>query len=365
MKERKAPPRDTSKFAVKALRGVALGSSALCGFAVALSTYPDAIADGNPLNLILPLGASAVLAIGLGTAWHYTLGIASHAEETNKKALAACLGVTLCLIGCATSAWFLAAKIGGATALQSNRLEHVRRLKDSANIAALNGGSEQGLVAAFEAGGSALHESAQREGGPGHITGLRGQGSVYQSLMILAGSMTDMTATLREAAKRRDDLLARAERTIAEAVKAATAGNDGTLFQQAAATAARAIADADNIHLRDIATNFSGGVVVAAKARPVVDDVINRMNQALARADDNRRPVSVPVYVPVTAKEAVIVNPPPLAWIAAGVIEFLPLIGLALLLLLWRERHDDDSGAVSAPLFPPMPRGRPALRPAE
>jgi hypothetical protein len=74
-----------------------------------------------------------------------------------------------------------------------------------------------------------------------------------------------------------------------------------TLFQQAAAR---------NIRLRGIAANFAGGVVVAAKARAIVDDVISRMNSALARAEENRRPVSVPVYVPVRASEAAHRRPP-------------------------------------------------------
>jgi hypothetical protein len=372
LKPRQPPPRETSKLALLSLRAVALGNCALCTGAVALGTYPEALAEGGA-NVVLPLGAAAVLGIGLGTAWHFILGIASHAEkgETHKKALAACLGAVLCGVGFGTSAWFLASKIGGASAVQSVRLEHVRKLSDGLNVAALNAGSEQGLIASLDGGASALKSSAAREAKGTGASGRVGEKAVYESLMILAESISDTANAMRDGKKRRDDLLASGERNIAEAAKAATAGSDGTAFQQAATRAGRAIADADNIHLRDYAGNIGGGVVVAAKARPIVDDVISRMKQALDRAEDSRRPLALPVFVPVTAKEAVILNPPPLAWIAAGVIEFLPLIGLSILLLLWREHDDDDrrgGGEAPAPVvIPPAPRPRPTLwqEPAE
>jgi hypothetical protein len=57
------------------VRAVALGSSALCALAIGLGTLPDAIADGGMMNIVLPLGAATVVAVGLGTAWHFVLSL--------------------------------------------------------------------------------------------------------------------------------------------------------------------------------------------------------------------------------------------------------------------------------------------------
>jgi hypothetical protein len=369
MKVRKPPERDTSKFALTALRWGTLGNAALCALAIVFGTWPDAVADGNLLNGILPIVAAAVVAFGLGAGWHFILGVAAHAEseEPHKKALAACLGVVLCAVGLATSGWYLASKIGGPSAVLSYQLGYMERLKEAAATVAANGAAEQGLIAGFEVGANTARASASSEDATGfHTGGKIGKGSVYESLMLLAGSLTNTTGTLRAAETDRSEHLTRAAHDFAEATKAAAALN-AVQFEQAVNHAASEIAAAGNIRLTDIAAGFGGGLVVATKARPVVDDVANSIKKAVARADENRRPLSVPVYVPVTARDAVRSNPPPLAWIAAGVIEFLPLIGLAILLLLWRERHDhdDDSGAIFTPVFPPTARARPTLRPAE
>ncbi len=146
-KIRPAPPeRKTSKLALSALQWVALGSAVLCGFAIALGTYPDAIASSGAVGILLPLFVGVVVACGLGAGWHFTLGIAAHAEETHRKALAACLGVGLCAIGCATSAWFLTSKIGGASALQAYELAYVQKLREAATVVGANAAGEQGLV---------------------------------------------------------------------------------------------------------------------------------------------------------------------------------------------------------------------------
>src|SRR5271168_554866 len=163
---RPAPKRPTSKTGLKPVRGVALGAASVCALSVAVGTYPDALASGGALGCLIPLGASVVVGAGIGTGWHYVLGLAAHAKETgetHKKALAACLGGALVAIGCATSAWFLTSIIGGATAVQGYELAYVEKLRHAADVVAVNAGFDQGLVSAIESGGNAIHATAESE----------------------------------------------------------------------------------------------------------------------------------------------------------------------------------------------------------
>ena len=64
------------------------------------------MASSGAFGGVLAVAVGIVAAGGLATGWRVP-GIASHAEEPHKKALAAVLGVGLCGIGAATSAWFL------------------------------------------------------------------------------------------------------------------------------------------------------------------------------------------------------------------------------------------------------------------
>jgi hypothetical protein len=364
------PDRPCSKFTLAAVRWTSLGSAGLCALAVGSSLYHEVAAADGPLGVLLAVAVALVIATSLAVLWHGTLGIASHAEEPHKMALSVCLGGALCLFGIATSAWFLAALIGGASSVQSHQLDYVRELRNTADFVALNDALDEGITATFEAGATAMQASADAESTTGLLSGTRGKSVVYKSLVNLGDSMLATTRTLRGLAHERGDDLARAARNLTEAEHAAAARNEGQ-FEEAVSRAAGEIAAADKIRLTAAARNFGIGLYVVSVARPVVDGVLKEINNAVTRADDSRREVSVPGFVPMDSKEAVRANPPLLAWTAAIFCELAPFLSLCLLLVLWRNRHDDDEDrhdgaeALPVPGFANIPRSRPTLAAVE
>ena len=362
--------RPTSKRGLALARCVALGSSALCGLAVGLGTYPDVTASAGPMNFVLPFALAPVIAFGLAASWHFVLGLAAHANELHKQAIAVGLGVALFSVGCGTSAWFLCSKLGGASALQAYQLDHVQKLKDAAEIVAVNSASEQGLISAVDAGATALRATAEAEGSTGLLSGRAGKSVVYQSLMNAAQSVSAMSRSLKQQAEDRDEGLTRAEHNLSDASRAVAARN-AAQFEEHVARAASQISAADKVRLTAAASGLGVGLVVADKARPAVDMAFAEIGRAAHGVGENRRDVSVPIYVPIGAKEAVITNPPTLAWIASILIEALPFAMLGILLALWREERDgnnelrDGDEPLPATLVPPTPRARPTLAAAE
>ncbi len=353
-KNTRLPP--TSKLALSALQWVALGSAVLCGLAIALGTYPDAIASSGAVGILLPLGVGVVVACSLGAGWHFTLGIAAHAEETHRKALSAVLGVGLCAIGCATSAWFLTSKIGGASAVQAYQLDYVQKLREALDTVSVNAAAEQGLVAAIETGGGSLAATAESENSSGLFSGKRGKSVVYRTLADAADSLARMATKLQTIADDRDEQLTEAKRSLDEATRA-VATHDAAQFESAATKAANEISAADRTHLTTTASSLGIGVS-ADYARVPIAAAFSEISKVAALVNENRRDVSVPIYEPISAKDAVITNPPVLAWVASLLVEALPLLMLCVLVVLGREERDDDddSQAPPAPVTELRPR---------
>jgi hypothetical protein len=314
------------------------------------------VASSGAFGGILAVAVGIVAACGLATGWHYTLGVAAHAVEPHKKAQAFVLGVFLCGIGAATSAWFLAEKIGGASALQTYQLGHVQELHKAYDTVGANVASEQGLLAAIEAGGTALRNTAESENAAALISsGKRGKGVVYRTLNDAADNLASMATKLQSIAGERDEKLTDAKRTLSEATRA-IAARDAAQFESAASRAATEISAADQMRLTTTVSGLGNGVTTDYARTPIAA-AFGEINKVARLANSNRREVTVPVYVPIDAKEAVKTNPPVLAWLAALLIEAIPLILLAVLLVLWREERDDaDEQAPPATIAEPRPR---------
>jgi hypothetical protein len=304
-------------------------------------------------------GVGIVAACGLATGWHYTLNIGAHAEEPHKKALAAVLGVALCGIGAATSAWFLAEKIGGASALQTYQLAYVRKERAALDTAEANAAAEQGLLATIEAREAALRSKAESEDAAALISsGKRGKGVVYRTLNDAADSLANMATKLQSIAGERDEKLADAKRTLGEATRA-IAAHDAAQFETAATRAATEISAADRMRLTATASGLGNGVTTDYARAPIAA-AFGEIIKVARLTNNNRLEVRLPVYVPIDAKEAVKTFPPVLAWTAALLIETIPLILLGVLLVLWREERDDDDEQ-APPALLAEPRQRPTL----
>ena len=356
MKKTGPPKRPTARRALKATRGVALGCAIIGGSGTGSSIFSDALAKGDPIGCLLAFGVGIVIAAGIATGWHYALGLAAHTEEDGepeKKAQAVVIAAFLLFVGCGTSGWYLTSRIGGANAEQQHQLEHTQKLAGSADAVKSNSGLDDGLVASVETSASAMRSAAESEREAGLMShGQRGAGVVYRTLNDAADNMRDMAAKLRDLVASRDNHLKHTLQNLVEARKAA-ASHDTGHFEEAVARAASEIAAADQTPILATASTLRPGVVTS-NSRATIEAAFNDIGRAAGLVAENRREVSVPVYVPIDAKQAVIAHPPILAWVAALLIEGIPLILLAVLLILWR--NDDDDSAPPAVESEPRPR---------
>ncbi len=310
-------------------------------------------------NFLLPFVVAPVAGFGLGVGWFFVLGISAHAEETHRKGLAAALGFALFLIGCGTSAHNLAAIIGGASATQAYQEDYLGKLKSGGEVVAVNAASEQSLIGAINAGAVAMRSSAASEKDSGLVSGKHGASVVYHTLLNAAESLSKMASSLEKAARARDEQLTRAGRNLAEASHA-IATRDAAQFSEAATRAATDIAAAGKVNLSSMAEGLGIGLIVTEQARAAVATTFDQIAKSAAQVGETRRAVSVPQFVPVGAKKAILTNPQPFAIIASVLLEALPLLMVALMLLLWRdERDDDDEQAPPASIA--EPRQRPTL----
>jgi hypothetical protein len=362
------PKKPTSHGSALALaRCVGLTCSFACCVAVFLGIFPQGGSSTGALSYVLPFIAAPVLAFGMACAWHIVLGVAAHATELHKQSIALAFGAGLFVIGCLTSAWFLAAKIGGAAAIQSYQHQAVERLKRAGEIVGSNAASDAALLAAVEHGGEAFRVAASSEDRSSVVARNKpGKGAAYRSLNDAADNMAKVATDMRQQAGARADLLAAAQNAMTDANHSAATG-DAAEFEQAFAKASEALNAAEKIRLSAAASSLGLGWALDKTAAPFINSQLAEIDKVRQMTGHNRRPVVVPVYAAIDDRQAVINSPQPLAWIGAVLIEALPLAMLGLLLLLWREETPEQDDNWPVPIYapPPRPNHPPTLAAAE
>lgn len=342
MPERMALQRPTSKLGLPLARWVGILVAIATGVAVGLGIYPDAKESPGTLNVLVPFIVAPVLAFGLGAAWHFVLGLAAHASDSPKKGLTAALGFALFIVGCGTSAWFLCTILGGATALQSYQHEYLQKLKDEKERVTRNAASERALVGAIGSGAVAINTIAKSEAASGVVSGKTGKSVVFRALKDTADSLATKETKLERLAREREDHLSNAQRFLIDATRAIGTRN-ATLFRESSEHAANEVRAADKINLAIEVTGLAIGNLLEEHSRALVKGTFGDIANVARLVSESHLEVSVPDYLPISPKEAVVAQPPALAWIAAVLIEALPLIMLGVMLVLWREPHDDDT----------------------
>ena len=353
--KRPEPPRPIAKRALKPARWAAGASAAATGFAVGLGIFPDAWATGG-LHMAVPLVLAAVVTIGLCSAWHMLLGYAAYSHEHHERSIALAFGVALFIVGAGCSGWFAASLIGGHAALQSYRFGYVERLKVVADQITGNATLEAALIGALDTASGNLAALAEGEGNAGLLSGRAGRKLVYLTLKNASASFAAKSKVLSTEQASRAESISLARDFINDAVKDAAAGN-AQRFEENTTRAATNLGAAANIRLSvadlgiGLALNF---------ARQPIEQAVKDVAAVMGEINNRRQKVDVPTYQPIDAKTAVVVNPQALPWIAAIVIELLPLIFLGLLLTIWRDEADDDDDQ-APPAVAYEPRARPTL----
>jgi hypothetical protein len=299
---------------------------------------PDARATGG-LYMAVPIIVAAVVTIGLGVGWNKLFGYTAHARETHERSIAFGFGVALFLIGAGCSGWFLASLIGGNAALRDYELDYVQRLNAAADTASKNVADEADIVSAWNVAATNLSTAGTSECSDGGPSGKRGKGVVCIGLRDLATGMASVSAGLVKQQQDREDALARSRESLEDA-RRDIAAYDAAKFQEDAARAATEVHAAAKAHLSLSGLNM--GITVPADAQPAINQATTAMTTMMSDINSHRRVVEVPDYQPVDTKKAMLTNPQPLAWLAAIVVETLPLIGLGLLLVMWRDEEDSE-----------------------
>jgi hypothetical protein len=349
------PKKPTSQGNALALaRCVSVACSVACGVAVFLGIFPKG-SNAGALSYVLPFIAAPILAFGMAAAWHVVHGVAAHATELHRQVIALAFGAGLFVVGCSTSAWFLAAKIGGAGAIEAYQHQAIERLKRAGEVVAGNASADAALLAAVEHGGDALRIAAVSEDKTGVVArGKTGKGVAFRGLNDAAESMAKVASDMRQQAGTRGDLLTAAQTAMSEAERDAANG-DAAGFEQAFAKASETLNAAEKIRLSAAASSLGIGWAVDRSAAPHVNATLQEIEKVRQLSNSNRRAIVIPVYTAIDDRQAVLNAPQPLAWIAAVMIEALPLAMLGLLLLLWREETTEQDNWLP-PLFAPTPR---------
>ncbi len=304
------------------------------GLAVCLGSYSDVVASDGPANFVLPFVIAIVVAGGLAAGWHVVFGMAAQAETNQEKVVTAIIGAGLVVIGVATSAWFLAGKIGGAPAIQAHQNAYVQELQEAEGLVAANAAKEAEVLRAAELGAATLDATAEGEGRYGAVSGKAGYKGIYSTLKNAASALLGAHGDLHGTDAKRNRLLTRARREIERAVKA-IADHDAAAFKEATGRAATLMADADRIRLSGVANGISIGSASGPAGREILA-AVNAVTSVARGVEGQLLPITIPVYQPMDAKTAITVYPQPLPWLMAILIEALPLIMLGLLLALPR-----------------------------
>lgn len=352
------PKKPTSQGnALVLARCVSIACSVACGVAVFLGIFPRG-GNAGALSYVLPFIAAPILAFGMAAAWHVVQGVGAHATELHRQVIALAFGAGLFLVGCFTSAWFLAAKIGGPSAIEAYQHQAIERLKRAGEVVASNASADAALLAAVEHGGDALRIAAVSEDKAGVVArGKTGKGVAFRGLSDAAESMAKVASDMRQQASTRGDLLTAAQTAMGEAERDAAAG-DAAGFEEAFAKASENLNAAEKIRLSAAASSLGIGWAVDRSAAPHVNATLQEIEKVRQFSNANRRTIAIPVYTAIDDRQAILNAPQPLAWIAAVMIETLPLAMLGLLLLLWREETPEPETSLP-PFIAPFPNRAP------
>jgi hypothetical protein len=197
---------------------------------------------------------------------------------------------------------------------------------------------------------------------PWRTRGKTGKGVAFRGRSDAAENMTHVASDMRQQAGTRGDLLTTAQNAVSDAEHAAST-SDAAGFEQSYARASEALNESNKIRESAAASSLGIGWAVDRSAAPLVNATLQEVEKVRQLSNTNRRPVDVAVYAAIDDREAVINCPPPLAWIAATMIEAMPLTMPCLLLLGAKNRQSKKTWP--PPLYAPQPRSQPSRVAAE
>ena len=254
------------------------------------------------------------------------------------------------------SGWLLATVIGGAAALQDYQHRAVEYVRAASDYVSGNLAVEANIVTALNTAANNLAAAADSECTYGLFTPHPGEGPVCRGIRNAASGLVKMRRDLMKQQQEVNEALARSDEALASATRD-IAARDMSGFQDDMAKAVAEVRAAEKVHLGVESLNI--GLAVPAQAESLINQTTSGLSSVMSNINSNRhRVVTVPDYQPIDQKTAMLKNPQLTAWLAAVVVDLLPMICLGLLLTIWRDEETPpprQSDSDEPPHYGPAP----------
>lgn len=311
--------------------GVGYVQAFVTGFSLANGLWPSAVAAPGPLSRFLPFILCIGVTLCLGSVWK---AIGHHIARTRSLfwgAVWLALAFLVWAAAIGTSGRYMAALVDGVGAIQEHEAVYLRELGGAVTASEERTALDRPLIemAAQEARNLRGVQDGERRFGL--VSKKPGDKGVTDVIGREADAFDALAGNLRDMDRRRVDYLSQADRSISEARGAAARGDEAG-FMDTTTAAVRTLKEANAVSLLAGAGGFGAGMAVDA-ARAPFDQAKHEVDQFVSSAKERQREVVVPVFAPMSDKNAVMAYPPMAAWILAVTIESFPFFMVIALLI--------------------------------
>jgi hypothetical protein len=344
----KQPRAQPAGFGLVALvvlaRALALVASIAASIAVFWGLRGVLAADGGLASWITPAAAAVALATLLGGGWHILMGMVPRAQGARVPIILG-LGIGLTAVAIATSSWWLAAGLGGSTAVRHHHSRIFMETGAAASAILQQAEPEREVVQAVRLAQSTYQGLAEGEIKEGRISGKAGPGRVSRELTDAAQALGQQQTAMLDLIGRRESVVAAARAALQQAQRGSAAGNEAEVGAFVGDALAH-LAEAQRLSVVDLAGS-AGMVQIGSSGLARLEEATARIAEVARRVRQDRKPIELPVWQPMGRAEAVIVysDHVALAWVVAVAIDLMPLLLLGMLLTARRQDEDDMHGA--------------------
>lgn len=300
-------------------------------FSLINGLWPSAMAAPGPLSRFLPVVLCVGITICLGSVWKAVFHHVARTASPSWGAAWLVLAVLVWAASIGTSGRYMAALVDGVGAIYQHEAAYLREIGGAVAASEAKTSVDRPLIDIVAAEARNLRGVQDGERRYGTISGRPGGKGVTDVVGREADAFDALGTNLRTLDARRAEYLAQTDRQLAEARNAASGGKEEA-FIEATTAAARSLKQAGAISLLDAAGGLGAGMVVDA-ARGPFEQAKREVDQFVASAREKQAAFAVPVFQPMSDKDAVIAYPPVAAWILAVMVESFPFF-MAIALLI-------------------------------
>ena len=300
-------------------------------FSLMNGLWPSAMAAPGPMSRVLPVILCLGITICLGSVWKVIFHHAARTKSLLWGSIWLLLAVLALGASIGTSGRYMAALVDGAGAIQEHERDYRYQLEQATSDIGAHVYEERPLIGILEAATANLRAVQDSERRLGAVSGKAGDRGVTDTIGRQVSALATLTSKLKDLDQRRVDYLMDVERRSMDAL-IALSNYDEAGFREQMGSAVQILKKAEAINLLDITAGLGTGMVIDA-ARGPFDQIKRQIDDFVTKVREQRHPVVIPVFVPMTDKNAVMAYPPVAAWILAIMVESFPFFMAVALLL--------------------------------